>query len=150
MSSLDRFVAALEGVSGDLESLVRAVESVRRSVDRLGSVVEGERERVSAESSRPAPVEVERSRGGWCRPYTTPSGAEGGEGLGCAIRNARIILGINQSRLASLVGTDQSRISMWERGVCHPDATFLLRLKRVLPALFPARGGSEGGSTGSP
>jgi len=49
-----------------------------------------------------------------------------------AIITARKEMGISQSELAKLIGTDQSRISKLERGVLNPSLDFIKRVAEAM------------------
>ena len=49
-----------------------------------------------------------------------------------AIARARIDKGMTQAQLAEAIGTDQRKVSEWERGVFDVPAAMLIRLSKVL------------------
>lgn len=54
------------------------------------------------------------------------------ESVGQRIRDGRLAVGLDQDRLAKLVGVSSKAVSMWERGVSTPQAGNLAKLANVL------------------
>ena len=52
--------------------------------------------------------------------------------IGKSIKTARIVAGITQKKLASLIGTSHAAISFWENGVNIPNVSDCWKIAEVL------------------
>ena len=60
------------------------------------------------------------------------------------IAKERMRLGLTQAQLAEKIGVQRAQLSIWERGVCAPKMSNLLKLSQVLGCSIEALiGGQE-------